>query len=216
VAVAIDNTVVDAVALVSAMLPAPNAIARVLALFELKMPVDSVNPLSVIVPVVSVNVPAAVQSVAVPDNDKLMSALSTVVLRETAVDATVTVAAVPEFASNVTVSAFVGADAPLPPPEVADQFVVEVLFQVPEPPTQKRAAIYPSRMSGGISSSAGAVTTVSQLVRRSCFMLSTSASVRVWSSGKYKASENGPNSVSKVNRICMDATRTRGIAPLAF
>jgi len=35
-----------------------------------------------------------------------------------------------------TESAAVGTEAPPAPPGVADQFVVEVVFQVPEPPTQ--------------------------------------------------------------------------------
>jgi hypothetical protein len=43
---------------------------------------------------------------------------------------------VPELASNITSSATVGKEAPEAPPDVADQFVVKVLFQVPEPPTQ--------------------------------------------------------------------------------
>jgi hypothetical protein len=37
---------------------------------------------------------------------------------------------------NITLSLDVGADAPLLPPEVADQFVVLELLQVPAPPTQ--------------------------------------------------------------------------------
>jgi hypothetical protein len=70
-----------------------------------------------------------------------MSALFTVQAEQVAVAATDTVAAVPLLASNVALSAVVGADAPPAPPDVADQFVVELLFQVPDPPTQKRAAI---------------------------------------------------------------------------
>jgi hypothetical protein len=46
-----------------------------------------------------------------------------------------------EFTLKVTSSATVGTDAPPAPPEVADQFVVEVRFQFPEPPTQNLAAI---------------------------------------------------------------------------
>lgn len=37
---------------------------------------------------------------------------------------------------NITLSLDVGTDAPLDPPEVADQFVVLELLQVPDPPTQ--------------------------------------------------------------------------------
>lgn len=43
--------------------------------------------------------------------------------------------------SKKTLSAEVGLVAPAAPPEVADQFVVLVVFQVPEPPTQYRFAI---------------------------------------------------------------------------
>jgi hypothetical protein len=41
-----------------------------------------------------------------------------------------------ELASKMTASAVVGADAPEAPPEEADQFVVPVAAQVPDPPTQ--------------------------------------------------------------------------------
>jgi hypothetical protein len=37
-----------------------------------------------------------------------------------------------EFASKKTSSTLVGADAPLGPPDVADQFAVEVAFQMAE------------------------------------------------------------------------------------
>ena len=53
----------------------------------------------------------------------------------------VTVAAVPELASKNTSSTVVGALDPEAPPEVAAQFVVLVLFQVPLPPTQYLFAI---------------------------------------------------------------------------
>lgn len=80
VAVAIDKTVVAAVVLVSAMLPEPKEIARVLLLLELKIPVlkvklarSSVPAVSVVVLVVSaviastsVTVPAAVLTVVLP------------------------------------------------------------------------------------------------------------------------------------------------------
>jgi hypothetical protein len=70
-----------------------------------------------------------------------MSALLIEQVEVAAVAATETVAAVPLLASNVTVSAVVGADAPEAPPEVAAQLVVELLSHVPEPPTQNLAAI---------------------------------------------------------------------------
>jgi hypothetical protein len=47
----------------------------------------------------------------------------------------------PDAASTITSSANVGTEAPLAPPEVADQFVVPVSLQVPEPPTQYLFAI---------------------------------------------------------------------------
>lgn len=46
-----------------------------------------------------------------------------------------------ELASKMTASAVVGADAPDAPPEEADQLVVPVDAQVPEPPTQYLFAI---------------------------------------------------------------------------
>jgi hypothetical protein len=119
------------------MLPVPKASTRVLLLFELNNPVDNVKVLSVKVPAVSVQVPAAVHSVGLPDNDKLISDLLIVVLKDTAVDVQVTVAAVPELASKVTVSAFVGFKRVATPPEVIANCVLPVPLQVPVPPTQK-------------------------------------------------------------------------------
>jgi len=46
-----------------------------------------------------------------------------------------------ELASMYTSSAFVGADAPAEPPDVADHLVFAV-FQVPPAPTQYLSAIY--------------------------------------------------------------------------
>ena len=46
----------------------------------------------------------------------------------------------PELALKAAVSALPGTDAPLAPPELADQLVVLLQFPVP-PETQKRAAI---------------------------------------------------------------------------
>ena len=44
--------------------------------------------------------------------------------------------------SKKTLSAEVGTDAPLEPPDEADQLVVELVSQVPAPPTQYLLAIY--------------------------------------------------------------------------
>ena len=126
---------------VNVMLPVSKFSTRVLLLLELNNPVDNVKVLSVKVPAVSVQVPAAVHSVGLPDNDKLISDLLIVVLKDTAVDVTVTVAAVPELASKVTVSALVGSKRVATPPEVTANCVFPVPLQVPVPPTQKYAAM---------------------------------------------------------------------------
>jgi hypothetical protein len=47
----------------------------------------------------------------------------------------------PDAAFTITASAAVGTEAPPAPPEVADQFVVELVSQVPDPPTQYLSAI---------------------------------------------------------------------------
>lgn len=116
----------------------PKSIVLALLFEDEKDVAVSVCVLKVNVPVVKVNDP---ENVGLPDSDKLMSDLLTVQLEHTAVAVTVTVAATPEFASNVAVSALVGAEAPDAPPVVADQFAVLELSQVPEPPTQNLAAI---------------------------------------------------------------------------
>jgi hypothetical protein len=51
---------------------------------------------------------------------------------------------VPEPLLKNTESVAVGADAPLAPPGEADQFAVDAVFHVPEPPTQYLSAIKPS------------------------------------------------------------------------
>jgi hypothetical protein len=107
---------------------------------ELKTLTVSVCVFNVSVPAVNASVP--VQSVGLPDNERLMSALLTVVLDDVAVAATVTIAAVPELASKVAVSALVGAVAPGIPPDVADQLRMLKLSHGPEPPTQNLAAIF--------------------------------------------------------------------------
>lgn len=93
-------------------------------------------------PAVNVNVDPATDDIfTLPDNDKVISDLLTETLDEFAVDAMVTVAAVPLLASKNVRSALVGADAPPAPPDVADQLAVFVLSQVPDPPTQYLFAI---------------------------------------------------------------------------
>lgn len=123
---------------VMAKLPVPKAIVRALELLEMNEPQVNVLLLSVKVPVVSVTAPVMVGE---PDKLRLISAVLIVQADAVAVDATVTVAAVPLFASKVTVSADVGADASGGPPEVADQLSMDTLSHVPDPPTQNRAAI---------------------------------------------------------------------------
>jgi len=46
-----------------------------------------------------------------------------------------------ELASKYTSSEVVGAEAPLAPPELVDQLVVDELVQLPVPPTQYLSAI---------------------------------------------------------------------------
>ena len=67
VAVSILNTVVAAVVCVNAILPVPNAIARVLALLELNVPVVKVNPANANVPAISVYKPVAVNAYDLPN-----------------------------------------------------------------------------------------------------------------------------------------------------
>ena len=123
---------------VTVIAPVPKASVRALLLVEIKDPQVNVLLLSVSAPVVSVTAPVMLGE---PDRLRLRSALLIVQDEAVAVAAIVTVAVVPLFASNVAVSAVVGADANGAPPEVADQLVTETLSHVPDPPTQKRAAI---------------------------------------------------------------------------
>jgi hypothetical protein len=116
----------------------PNAIERVLLLFELKKTAVNVLLFSVIVPVVRNVVPS---NVTLPDNEMLMSDLLMTQVVQVAVDATVTVAAVPLLLSKLTVSPVRGGPKPPAPPVNTAQFVVLALSQVPEPPTQKYVAI---------------------------------------------------------------------------
>jgi hypothetical protein len=114
----------------------PKAIARALALLDANIPTVKVLLFKVIVPEVSVNAPVATVNVGLPDKEILISDLFTVVIADTAVEATVTTAAVPELVSKIAVSAFVGGPNPPAPPVLVAQFVVLALFQVPFPPTQ--------------------------------------------------------------------------------
>jgi len=123
---------------VNVMLPVPNAMVRVLLLADVKIAHVSLKLFSVTVPVVKVNVPV---NVGAPDRLRLMSDLFTVQPEQAAVAATVTVAAVPLFASKTTKSTLVGTDANGIPPDVADQLRIEVPSHVPDPPTQYLVAI---------------------------------------------------------------------------
>jgi len=102
--------------------------------------VVSVLPERLIVPFVNVTEETA--KVVLPDSVSVISDLFTVVVDDVAVAATVTVADVPELLSKVAESADVGAEAPAAPPVVAAQCVVEELSHVPDPPTQKRVAMF--------------------------------------------------------------------------
>jgi hypothetical protein len=122
---------------VSVMLPVPNAIVLALVLAELYARQVNVKLASDIVPAVCVNVPVVVS--AAPSVKPSVVVLNDTV--EQVAPAPVVQVPAPELASNVTVSAVVGADASGAPPEVADQLSTDVESHVPEPPTQKRAAI---------------------------------------------------------------------------
>ena len=93
------------------------------------------------VPAVTVTVP----NVTPPVNDVVSPAFPYASEAQAAVEAIVQVP-VPLLASNVTLSAEVGGPAPLPPPELVDQFVVVALSQVGLFPTEKYAAILRHRL----------------------------------------------------------------------
>jgi hypothetical protein len=63
-----------------------------------------------------------------------------VMSKHTADEEVIVIVPVPEEALNITLSDRVGAEAPPAPPGLADQFVVVLAFQVPEPPTQYLSA----------------------------------------------------------------------------
>jgi hypothetical protein len=77
-----------------------------------------------------------------PDKDRVISDLFTVMFPALAVLLTETVAFVPLAELKNTASIAIGADAPPAPPDVADQFAVETLSHVPDPPTQYLFAIF--------------------------------------------------------------------------
>ncbi len=136
VAVDVDQTVPVPV---TTILPVPNATDRIAVPLDENTAVVRVLEFKLIAPVFSVTEVTA--SVGLPDNDNVMSDLLIVAAALVAVAATVTVAAVPEFVSKVTLSALVGGPLPPAPPVVSAQLVVDVLFHVPLPPTQKYDAI---------------------------------------------------------------------------
>jgi hypothetical protein len=115
---------------------APKSIVLAFELFEVNLPTVTTLLLRAIVPAVNAKNPLLGASVGLPEKLKVMSDLLTVVLSATAVAATVTTADVPELESKITVSALFGGPLPPAPPLVVDQFAVETLFHVPEPPTQ--------------------------------------------------------------------------------
>lgn len=118
--------------------PVPKFTVLALLLLEANAPVTvSVSALRLTIPVVKIMLP----KVGLPDRLRVMSLLLIVTDGPTALAATETVAAVPLLASKNIRSAATGADAPGAPPDVADQFAVEVASQVPEPPTQYLFAI---------------------------------------------------------------------------
>jgi hypothetical protein len=119
--------------LLATNLPPPNETLLVFVLLLLTRAVVHVNPFNTKEPVVNVMVPA---NVGEPDKDSVMSDLLIVDVKHVAVAVTVTVAAVPLFASKFTVSADVGLRIVGTPPEEAANCVFPLPLQVPVPPTQ--------------------------------------------------------------------------------
>ena len=116
---------------------APKLIDRVFAFELLNVVLLSVYGASERLPSVNVNV---LEVVRLAPRSSVTVLLLRVHVVQTAPVAVVQVP-VPLLASNVTVSAATGADAPDAPPDVADQLAVELAFHVPEPPTQNLAAM---------------------------------------------------------------------------
>lgn len=134
----------------------PRVVVDAPVVFTVTAPVDSDTPFVVMVEVIDearISSPVRVyvrleegkvrfpRTSSVPEPARVMapSRPLTVMLRQMAPVLVVTVKEpVPTFelASKNTSSALVGADAPLAPPELDDQLVVDELFQLPVPPTQ--------------------------------------------------------------------------------
>ena len=90
------------------------------------------------------NIEPATVKLVVPARVMAPSRLCIVKFRQFGVELVVTVnEPVPTFelASKYTSSEVVGAEAPLAPPELVDQLVVDELVQLPVPPTQYLSAI---------------------------------------------------------------------------
>jgi hypothetical protein len=111
---------------------------RELALDEEKMLQVRVYELKLTAPLVKTKLPVIDKFAPNARSTVLVS----IVTPEQADPAAVVQVPVPELASKITASEEVGAEAPAAPPVVADQFAVELASQVPEPPTQKRFAIF--------------------------------------------------------------------------
>jgi hypothetical protein len=116
---------------------APNATLRALVLLLANVVHVISNPARSIAPEVNVTAPKAVGLAA---RTTLTPERVNDTARPAAVAATVHVPE-PELALKNTLSADVGAEAPPAPPDVADQFAVLVLSQVPVPPTQYLSAM---------------------------------------------------------------------------
>lgn len=144
---------------------APNVIVRAFELFDDSDPHEHVCPFVFSVPAVNVIAPTTVEptSRCVSVRSDLLIVIEFAFAPTVAI---VTVAAAPEFESNVTSSADVGTDAPPAPPDVADQCVVVAASQVPLPPTQKRVDAPPD--ANGITNRQAAWTTSTARPSRTC------------------------------------------------
>jgi hypothetical protein len=113
---------------------------------------DIVTPLVVVVPVPVNDIAPVADQVVVVDKVKLPTHVKVpvdvnvhvapvVVMLRQANAPVIVIVGLPLLPFTITSSAFVGTEAPLAPPEVADQCVVVVESQVPVPPTQYLLAI---------------------------------------------------------------------------
>jgi hypothetical protein len=92
-----------------------------------------------VIPATKVNPPYMLIVVAEPAKVPAKSPATLVKLKVAhviVVAAAVVTVTTPEFKSNIALSTDVGTDAPLAPPEVADQLAVLVVSHVAVPPTQ--------------------------------------------------------------------------------